>query len=145
MRLSHSLPILALMLTGCSGEILAGDADAAPPSPSAPDQADAAGVPAETQPNACNGALVTVADKSGIASAGSGPVCPRLEQSTFAWKSGAAGEPCAGPLDCAPVCCACASPERSALTSWCFDGVCATTDQVCCALAGTPTLSCGTP
>jgi hypothetical protein len=53
------------------------------------------------------------------------------------------GSPCARSIDCAPVCCACPAAGRSALTSWCRDHVCASPAQSCCALLGTPTLSCG--
>jgi len=62
-----------------------------------------------------------------------------------AWKNGAAGTPCGTGIDCTPVCCACPSPSaRTAMTSWCLDGNCASAAEVCCIVAGTPTLSCGT-
>lgn len=52
------------------------------------------------------------------------------------------GDQCEHPVECAPVCCACAAPDRTALASYCVSGRCATADQVCCAVAGTVTNSC---
>jgi hypothetical protein len=59
------------------------------------------------------------------------------------WKTGAAGDACAAPTDCAPVCVPCPSVAQHTLASWCDHGVCATTGAVACMVAGTPLKSCG--
>jgi len=55
-----------------------------------------------------------------------------------------AGSACTDPTQCRPTCCDCTVAGRRALTSWCNYGVCARPADVCCALQGTPTNSCGT-
>ena len=57
----------------------------------------------------------------------------------------APGAPCEHPNECAPVCCACSEPGRSADASYCRGGKCATVDEVCCAVAGSVTQSCSSP
>jgi hypothetical protein len=60
------------------------------------------------------------------------------------WRSGAGGAACASPLDCAPTCVPCPTGSRHTLASWCNHGVCASSDDVACAILGTPLKSCGT-
>jgi hypothetical protein len=100
--------------------------------------------PFEGQPPAaaCPSTPIALPTKSGIATAGSSPGCAHAEDA-FTWKTGTPGSACTDPLDCAPVCCPCSVPARSAVTSWCRNGTCAAPEDVCCALAGTPTISCG--
>jgi len=90
----------------------------------------------------CDGTPL-VADYVSLATAaGKDASCSAADRSI--WKAPKpAGATCKRSIDCAPVCCTCPTAGRSALTSWCRDGVCAEPAKACCALLGTPTLSCG--
>jgi hypothetical protein len=104
-------------------------------------------VDAGTTPQAlaCASAPISVPGKVGGYTFGtSDPTCAAV-MNKVQWKGAAAGAPCTSGLDCTPACCACPAPSsRTALTSWCLDGQCATPQEACCVLAGTPTNSCGT-
>ncbi len=126
--------VLMLLLAGC-GEGSLPPADAAAP----PDATDEDAVMATPS---CVDVPIGVTEIASIASASDNYACAGA-QAAFPWKDGAAGSPCAGPLDCAPVCCACAFGARHAVTSWCDHGACATAERTCCALLGTATKSCG--
>lgn len=75
-------------------------------------------------------------------SGGRDALCRDADKSVWTSRGGP-GTPCKRSIDCQPACCACPTPGRAALTSWCKEGTCATFEQACCALLGTPTLSCG--
>jgi hypothetical protein len=60
------------------------------------------------------------------------------------WKSGAAGDACTSPTDCAPVCVPCPSGAKHTLASWCDHGHCAAAGDVACMVLGSPLKSCGT-
>jgi hypothetical protein len=93
----------------------------------------------------CEGPSITVPGKVGGATVGTPHPSCEGASGRFPWANGAAGAPCHSGTDCTPVCCACPTPSTlNALTSWCLDGHCATAEQACCILVGTPTLSCGT-
>jgi hypothetical protein len=91
----------------------------------------------------CGGMPVNVPGKVGGFTAGSAQANCSDAAMRFQWRGAPAGTPCTSGIDCTPACCACAAPSRQALTSWCLDGRCATPEEACCALAGTPTQSCG--
>ena len=75
---------------------------------------------------------------------GSDGTCVGSIPASFSWKTGDPGTPCNGPLDCAPVCCACVGGASAAATSWCTPaGVCAIPVDACCALVGVFSNSCG--
>jgi hypothetical protein len=86
---------------------------------------------------------VMVMEAGSIASVSNAGSCVGAE-SLVTFGDGAAGSTCTDPTQCRPTCCACSVAGRSALTSWCNYGVCASPADVCCALQGTPTNSCGT-
>jgi hypothetical protein len=90
----------------------------------------------------CGGSPVAVTEAGSIASASLDDGCQGAT-SAVTWSDGAPGSVCTDPTQCRPTCCACSTAGRSALTSWCNQGVCATPAETCCALAGTPTKSCG--
>ena len=92
--------------------------------------------------SSCGSSPVTVTEAGSIASASVNASCEGAT-SVVTWSEGAPGSACTDPTQCRPTCCACGAAGRSALTSWCNQGVCATPAEVCCALAGTPTNSCG--
>jgi hypothetical protein len=46
--------------------------------------------------------------------------------------SGQNGAACQTSSDCAPTCCACPGNSRSAQVSWCHDGACVVSTDVCC-------------
>ena len=95
---------------------------------------------------ACTADPVTVVEPGSIDSIGDTLANGCAEDTGFvAWKSAAVGASCQSPTDCAPVCCQCGTAGREALTSWCDHGMCATAEQVCCALLGTSLHSCGAP
>jgi hypothetical protein len=58
------------------------------------------------------------------------------------WRSGAAGDACMSPTDCAPVCVPCPNGTKHTLASWCNHGVCAAPGDVACMVAGSPLKSC---
>jgi hypothetical protein len=60
------------------------------------------------------------------------------------WQSSPPGTACTDSLECAPTCCACTTAGRSVAASRCAAGKCAAPDDVCCAVAGTFSMSCGT-
>ena len=137
---------LTLNLAGCAEQSVAAAPGASGKSTRGAATADLglAAAPDSDALSRCNGEPVMVAEYSSIAtSSGPGRSC-RAARQTVPWKSGALGSPCSGPLDCAPTCCECSNAARSALTSWCDHGKCASPNAACCALAGTPTRSCGT-
>jgi hypothetical protein len=92
--------------------------------------------------SSCASSPVTVTEPGSIASASNNGGCEGAT-SLVTWGDGAPGSACTDPTQCRPTCCACQTAGRSALTSWCNQGVCAAPADVCCALAGTSTKSCG--
>jgi hypothetical protein len=63
----------------------------------------------------------------------------------FTWRMDAAKVACASPLDCTPVCVACPDGKHHALAAWCDQGVCASSADVACMVAGSSLESCGFP
>jgi hypothetical protein len=91
----------------------------------------------------CTGLPKYVPGKYGLATSGTrSPACAGARQ--LGWKAGAVGSVCTSPLDCQPACCACqAGSDFTSLASACFNGKCTAPEEACCAVAGTPTRSCG--
>jgi hypothetical protein len=85
---------------------------------------------------------VTVTEPNSIASVSNNYSCQAADLTIFG--NAPAGSACTDPTECLPTCCACSVSGRSAVTSWCNNGVCASSTDTCCALQGTPTNSCGT-
>jgi hypothetical protein len=92
--------------------------------------------------SSCSAAPVAVTEADSIASGSENGSCEGVT-ALITWSDGAPGSACTDPTQCRPTCCACSTAGRSALTSWCNEGVCASPADVCCALAGTSTKSCG--
>ncbi len=92
--------------------------------------------------SSCTSSPVAVTEPNSIASVSENGTCDGAS-SVVTWSNGAAGSACTDPTQCQPTCCACSTAGRSALTSWCNYGVCASPAEICCALAGTQTKSCG--
>jgi hypothetical protein len=92
--------------------------------------------------SSCASLPITVTEAGSIASASYNDACEGAT-SLVTWSDGAPGSTCTDPTQCRPTCCACNTTGRSALTSWCNFGVCASPADVCRAIAGTPTKSCG--
>src|SRR5438874_25804 len=94
----------------------------------------------DPEPARCDSGPVAAEYNSVGTSGARDPSC--RDASRALWKAPRpAGSKCKQSTDCAPVCCACPTSGRSALTSWCRDGVCTSPEPACCALLGTPTLS----
>src|SRR5262249_15332042 len=91
-------------------------------------------------PRTCAGTKQNVDPLSRLATEAGGSACPPPPRITG---TKAAGEACGHPIESAPVCCACATAGRTALASYCRDGRCAPPDDVCCAVEGSVTRSCG--
>jgi len=92
--------------------------------------------------SSCTSSPVMVTEADSIASVSVNDECPGAT-AAVTWRGGAPGSACIDPTQCQPTCCACSTAGRSALTSWCNEGICASPAEVCCALAGTQTNSCG--
>jgi len=92
--------------------------------------------------SSCASSPVMVTEADSIASGSVNDECAGAT-TLVTWSNGAPGSACTDPTQCQPTCCACSTAGRSALTSWCNEGVCASPAEVCCALAGTQTKSCG--
>jgi hypothetical protein len=114
----------------CDGGVDSGRKDSAP-----------SDTGADSGPLVCMSMPMNVPSNS-IATAYNGSLDCAGDEGAFPWKNGAPGTNCTGPLDCAATCCIC-STGRAVLTSWCNKGKCADAAVTSCALAGTPTLSCG--
>jgi len=93
-------------------------------------------------PQGCPTGPVQVTAPNSLASASVTGACEGAT-TLVNWSNGAAGSACTDARQCAPTCCYCPTEGRSALTSWCDHGRCATANDVCCAVAGTPLKSCG--
>jgi hypothetical protein len=80
----------------------------------------------------CNSSPVK-AEYVSLGTAGaSGPSCRGADRS--AWRSTkGAGSKCIRSVDCTPACCACPTAGKSALGSWCREGVCSDSASACCA------------
>ena len=92
----------------------------------------------------CDAAPVTATQANSVSASGEDvdTTCVSVA-GTLKWKSGAAGSPCASPLDCAPVCCPCSDGSHYALSTWCDQGTCAPPNTVCCMVLGTTLRACG--
>ncbi len=90
----------------------------------------------------CGGAQIQVMEANSFDSTSKNGSCEGADSIGVSYGTVAAGGQCGAPTDCAPTCCDCTN-GKSALIAWCDHGICATADRTCCALAGTPTNSCG--
>lgn len=94
------------------------------------------------EPQACPGAPIDVPQPTSLASASRAGACEGAT-ALVQWGDRAQGAACTAATQCQPTCCQCGAKDQSALISWCNHGRCATPNEVCCALAGTPLKSCG--